>query len=92
MLRVGVAVHHGRFDGLTVKDTISGRSLSIKEVFVVVMKDKTELRSTEMQVSAIADTTSVADPHLTMRRTKDKVAGMDTCWRFTSSAPSVSFA
>jgi hypothetical protein len=92
MLRATVALHSGRFDGITIKDTISGRSLSIKEAFVVGMKDRTELRSTDMQVSPILDTTSVADPHLAMRSTKDALTHQSACWQFTTPASSASFA
>ena len=69
-LRARVASHDERFDGLSVTDNSSGRSLSVKEAFVIVLKDKTELRSTEMQLAPIADTSSVIDPHLALRRTE----------------------
>jgi hypothetical protein len=92
MLRTRVAVHNGRFDGVSVTDTLSGRSFSMKEAFVLVMKDRTELRSTEMQVSPIPEAASVADPHLALRRTSDKVARTEACWQFTSATASGSFA
>jgi hypothetical protein len=91
-LQATVAAHSGRFGGLTVKDTLSGRTLSIKEAFILVMKDKTELRSSEMQMSPILDPMSVADPHVALRKTKDKVANHNACWQFTSSKASVSLA
>jgi hypothetical protein len=91
-LQASVAAYRGRFGGLMVKGAISGRSLSMEEAFVLVMKDKTELRSTEMQMSPILDTTSVADPHATLRRVKDKVANKTACWQFTSATASVSLA
>ncbi|AEU35290.1 hypothetical protein [Granulicella mallensis] len=92
MLRTRVAVHNRRFDGVSVTDTISGRSFSMKEAFVLVMKDRTELRSTEMQVSPIPEAASVSDPHLALRRSSDKVARTEECWQFTSAASSGSFA
>ena len=91
-LRARVSLHDGRFDGLTVTDSISGRNLNLKEGFVAVLKDKTELRSTDMQLAPISDPTTVVDPHLALRRTRDKVATTDSCWQFTSTAPSASFA
>jgi len=92
MLRSSVATHGGRFDGLSIHDEISGRTLSMKEAFILVMKDKTELRSTEMQVAPIPEKASIADPHLTLRRSGDTVAKTSACWQFTSTTPSVSFA
>lgn len=91
-LRARVAMHSGHFDGLSVQDNISGRSLSMKEAFVIVLKDKTELRSTQMQLSPIADSSSVLDPHLALRRAHDKVETKDSCWLFTSTAFSAKFA
>ena len=91
-LRATVALHDGRFDGLSVTDGSSGRSLSMKEAFVVVLKDKTELRSSDMQLTPIAETSSVVDPHLALRRTQDKVELTKSCWQFSSTSSSASFA
>jgi len=91
-LRASVALHDGRFDGLSVTDDSSGRSLSMKEAFVVVLKDKTELRSSDMQLTPIAETSSVVDPHLALRRTQDKVELTKSCWQFSSTSSSASFA
>jgi hypothetical protein len=91
-LRSRVALHEGRFGGLSVTDNSSGRSLSIKEAFVIVLKDKTELRSSDMQLTPIADTSSVIDPHVALRRTQDKVETTKSCWQFSSTSSSASFA
>jgi hypothetical protein len=91
-LRVRIATHDGRFDGLSVGDRVSGRNIAMKEAFVLVLKDKTELRSTEMQAVPIADPSSVVDPHLALRRMRDKVATTDSCWEFSSVGSSASFA
>ncbi|NYF80762.1 enterotoxin [Granulicella arctica] len=91
-LRARIFAHDGRFDGLSVKDGISGRSIAMKEAFVVVLKDKTELRSTEMQVMPIADPSNVVDPHLALRRMRDKIATTESCWKFSSAGQSASFA
>ena len=45
-----------------------------------------------MQVAPIVDPSSVADPHLALRKRRDKVAGTSSCWQFTSAAQSISFA
>jgi len=89
-LQATFATHGGHFDGLSIQDAVSGRTLAMPEAFVVVMKDKTELRSSAMQVTPIVETSSVADPHLVLRRTADKATRTSACWQFTSNA--VSFA
>ena len=91
-LRASVTLHEGRFGGLSVTDNSSGRSLSMKEAFVIVLKDKTELRSSDMQLKPIADASSVIDPHLALRRTQDKVETTKSCWQFSSTSSSASFA
>jgi hypothetical protein len=87
-LRAEAAVHDGRFDGLLIHDAISGRDLFIKEAFVIVMKDTTELRSSEMQVARVAYD-SVPDPHLVLRA-GGKVSTKSACWQFTSTPSSMS--
>ncbi len=91
-LRARVDLHDGHFDGLSVTDNISGRTLNMKEGFVVVLKNKTELRSTDMQLTQIADPTSVDDPHMALRRTLEKVATTRSCWQFKSTTTSASVA
>jgi hypothetical protein len=92
MLHATVAVRNGRFEGIALKDTISGRSLSIQEAFVVVLKNNKVLRSTDMQVAPIPDAPSVSDPHLAMRSAKDRAPHTSACWQFTSPVPSANFA
>lgn len=72
MLRVTVALQNGRFGGLSVRDKVSGRSLYMKEAFVVVWEDGTMLRSTQMDLAPISDSTSVVDPQLTRETTSKK--------------------
>ncbi len=91
-LRARLALRHGRFDGFSVTDNVSGRSLFMQQAFVVVLKDKTELRSSEMQLSPIAYPTTVVDPHLALRRAGGKVATTDSCWQFTSTSSSATVA
>ena len=60
---------------------------------MVVLKDKTELRSTDMQVeSRLPTASSVIDPHLTLRRTQNEVETTKSCWQFSSASTSASFA
>jgi hypothetical protein len=92
MLRATVVSRNGRFLGLSVSDDISKRRLSMKEAFVVVLKDKTELRSTEMQFTPIVDPASVVDPHLVLQRTKSSVAATSSCWDFKSTTQSGNIA
>ena len=91
-LRAKVSLRNGRFVRLSVMDSVSGRSVSMKEAFVVVLKDKTELRSTDMKLTPIPDSTSIIDPHLALRRTQAKVEPTKSCWQFTSKSSLASFA
>ena len=84
-LSAKVAFKDSRLSDLSVSDSISGRTLSTSEAFVVVLKDKTELRSSDMQLSPISDPGSVVDPHLALRNVQDRVAAIKTCWQFSST-------
>ena len=59
-LSVNVDVSGKRFAGLHVHDDISGRTLDIGEAFVLALKDKTLLRSTDMQISPLDKQTLLA--------------------------------
>jgi hypothetical protein len=87
-LTASVTINDGHFRGLSVRDSISGRTLTFNEAFVVLLKNGTELRSTHMQVTSIADPESVIDPHLALRRVQNKIATTKACWNFTSPATS----
>ena len=89
-LRATILVRNRRFDGLMVRDVQSGRSLSLSEAFVIVMKDKTELRSTKMTASPLSQSDLVEDPHVTLRGAAASTPRTNNCWNFTSSAPSIS--
>lgn len=92
VIHVTVASHARHFGGLYVRDGVSGRKLLIKEAFVIVLKDKTELRSTQMQLTPMPDPASVVDPHLMLRRMRDRVTTTNSCWAFSSTATSAHFA
>lgn len=91
-LQAKFTTHSGRFEGLSIHDANSGRSLAMQEAFVVVMKDKTELRSTQMHVTPLPETSGVADPHRTLRKTVGQATRTSACWEFTSTASSARFA
>ncbi len=88
-LSVNVDVSGKRFAGLHVHDDISGRTLDIGEVFVLVLKDKTLLRSTDMQVIAISNSIAASDPHSALRTAhQDAPPPGSSCWSFTSPSTS----
>lgn len=92
LLRAHVVSGQNHFHGLTMSDRVSGRQLFMKEAFVIVLRDKTELRSSDMQFTPIQDAGSVIDPHLALRRTKIEVATTNSCWNFTSTTQAAEFA
>jgi hypothetical protein len=84
-LSLSVDVAGNRFAGLHVHDGVSGRTIDIGEAFVLVLKDKTLLRSTAMRVSAVSDSTASSDPHRDLRAKHEQVqppSGL--CWNFSS--------
>jgi hypothetical protein len=84
-LHVQVATHDGHFHGFTVKDGISGRSIAMHEAFVLVLADKSELRSTSMHLTPLADPSSVVDPHVALRPAENHVAATTACWAFATA-------
>jgi hypothetical protein len=80
---VHIADHH--FAGLQIRDTISHRTLNIPEAFTLVLKNNTQLRSTDMQVTALPKSILSSDPH---RALSGKHASAPppniACWNFTS--------
>jgi hypothetical protein len=88
---VSVDVSGKRFAGLHVRDEISGRTLDVGEAFVLVLKDKTLLRSTDMQVAAISNSMAASDPHRALRTAhQDEPSPVSSCWSFTSPNTSAS--
>gem|GEM_PF-6365293 len=66
-LSVSVDVSSKRFAGLHVHDDIFGRTLDIGEAFVLALKDKTLLRSADMQVIAIPNYIAASDQRSALR-------------------------
>jgi len=91
-LRLHVASHDGHVYGMKIHDGISGRDLALKEVFTIVLKDGTELRSSAMQAAAIPDTGSVVDPHVAMKRTHADPSSKTSCWAFHAMSRPGKFA
>jgi hypothetical protein len=84
-LSVSVDVSGKRFAGLHVHDGISHRTIDMNEAFVLVLKDKTLLRSTDMQATAISNSMIVPDPHRSLRTAHDDTQpATSSCWSFTS--------
>ena len=78
---IEVANHH--FDGLHVHDGFSNRTIDLPESFVLVFKDKSVVRSTEMQVTRASDSILATDPHLSLRMSReDRIASTSACWSF----------
>jgi hypothetical protein len=54
-LSLNIEVANQHFGGLHIHDAISSRTIDIPEAFILVLKDKTLLRSADMQVTRISD-------------------------------------
>jgi hypothetical protein len=82
-LNIEVANHH--FGGLRVHDGFSNRTIDLPESFILVLKDKTVIRSTEMQATRASDSISATDPHQSLRVSRDaRSASTSSCWSFAS--------
>jgi hypothetical protein len=85
-LSAHVSLQGKQFAGLRLHDAISQRDLELKEAFVLRLKDQTELRSTQMQVTPIANAATVPDPHRVLSASKDAGnTGPVSCWQFTQT-------
>ena len=90
-LSVSVRIADRHFGGLQIQDTLSHRTLDIPEAFTLVLKDKAELRSTSMQVTALRDSILAADPHQALSGKHDTSSSPNiACWNFTSSSTTAS--
>jgi hypothetical protein len=89
-LVVNVDLHGTQFRGFRVLDQISHRKISFGQAFVLVMKDHTVLRSSEMQVTPIPDPSQVSDPHRAIRglRAENTIAPKSECWSFSRQGAS----
>jgi hypothetical protein len=82
-LSIEVANHH--FGRLHLHDGFSNRTIDLPESFILVLKDKSELRSTEMQVTRTSDSILATDPHQSMRISReDRTASTSACWSFAT--------
>ena len=83
-LSVHVHMQNDRFAGLELQNAFSNITIPVSEAFVLVLKDKSVLHSTEMKMSAISDV-SVPDPHQSLRRANDESPQpLRSCWSFTT--------
>jgi hypothetical protein len=81
-LRVQVNVRGKRFHGWTIRDTVSGREIGMKDAFTLVLKDNSELRSSAMQVQPLNDTSRVIDTHRALSSSQVAFAETKQCWQF----------
>jgi hypothetical protein len=82
-LNIEVLNHH--FGGLNVHDGFSNRTIDLPESFVLVLKDKSVVRSTEMQVTRASDSMLATDPHQSLRMSReDRTASSSACWSFAA--------
>jgi hypothetical protein len=91
-LSVSVHVSDDHFAGIQVRDAISRRTLDLPEAFVLVLKDKTQLRSTGMRITAIPASIIASDPHRALRGTHENAPPpASSCWNFTSPSTTATF-
>ena len=91
-LRVQVNVRDKRFRSWTIRDTVSGREIVMKDAFTLVLKDHGELRSSEMQVQPLNDTSRVIDPHRALSSSHVASAETKQCWQFRDAEHDVDAA
>lgn len=82
------AFARGHLTGLVLKDNSSGRRFQLQEAFVLVLHDKTVLRSSQMSSRVLDDPGSVIDPHEELRGLSERIPPTKQCWRFHQSTPS----
>jgi len=91
-LSADIHLSNHRFAGLKIHDTNSNRILDIPEAFTLVLKDKTQLRSTDMNASALPNSILASDPHRALRGTHDTAPPpASACWNFTSPNTTATF-
>jgi hypothetical protein len=84
-LSLNIEVANQHFGGLHIHDALSSRTIDIPESFVLVLKDKTVLRSTDMQVTRISDSPAATDPHQSLRIShEDTSSSTSSCWSFAT--------
>jgi hypothetical protein len=91
-LSISAHVSNHHFNGLQVSDAISHRTLDVREAFVLVLKDNTQLRSTDMHVTAIPKSIIASDPHRSLRGKHENAPSPESsCWNFTSPSTTANF-
>jgi hypothetical protein len=90
-LSLNLDIAGNRFTGLHVHDAISGHTIDIPEAFVLVLKDKTILRSTNMQIAPASGSAAASDPHRSLRGPhQSSQPPTNSCWSFSSSKTTAS--
>jgi hypothetical protein len=81
--KIKASNHH--FAGFRVEDQVEGKTLDISEAFVIVLKDKSLLRSTEMSMTAASGSGSESDQHGSVGTNNDGTqAPARSCWNFAA--------
>jgi hypothetical protein len=83
-LTVSIKATSHRLAGLHVGEHVDTKTLDIPEAFVIVLKDKSILRSTEMLMTPPLDQSSVAAQHHSAEGSHSGIgAEVRSCWNFT---------
>jgi hypothetical protein len=84
-LSLNIEVANQHFGGLHIHDALSSRTIDIPAAFILVLKDKTVLRSTDMQVTRISDLIAATDTHQSLRIShEDTRSSTSSCWSFAT--------
>jgi hypothetical protein len=82
--------HH--FSGLQIRDGVSHRTIDVPQAFVLILKGGTELRSTDMHATAIAESVLASDPHRALSGKRSTgPQPVNACWNFTSPNTTATF-
>jgi hypothetical protein len=85
-LSAKVSLDAGRLRGLLVHEARSKRDFTLPDVFVLVLKDHTELHSSALPVKSVTDSSDLVDPHRAMSRDPEVAkTEIKDCWSFDAS-------
>lgn len=86
LLRVRIDVQNQRLNDVTIHDAVSGRTLELREAFILKLRDGGELRSSAMEARPVEDSDSVVDPHAALRGSHTGLSESKLCWEFGNKA------
>jgi hypothetical protein len=89
-IRVNLSNHH--FASMQVHDEISHRTINLPEAFILTLKNNIQLRSTDMDVTALPTSILASDPHRALSGKHDTTPPpASACWKFTSTNTTATF-